>query len=99
MIHTQAALTPVPSHQTVPLFWVLTGMMLACHCEQRCHRRARGCNRGNGVSAPSIPTPALTIARISSSLGYSARQGLPRLLPFVSVTTVSPRRFPGPLQP
>ena len=91
MIHTHLLLTPVPSPQTVPLFWVLAGMMRGCHCDQRCRRRTRGCNRGNGVSAPSIPpypAPGFITVRILPSPRLFCAPGprlCSRLLPFASV--------------
>src|ERR1700753_1427396 len=103
MIHTHLLLTPVPSPQTVPLFWVLAGMMRGCHCDQRCRRRTRGCNRGNGVSTPSIPpypAPGFITVRIFPSLGYSVHRGprlCSRLLPSRSGAAVIVRKLPRSL--
>ena len=89
MIHTHLLLTPVPSPQTVPLFWVLAGMMRGCHCDQRCRHCTRGCNRGNGVSTPSIPpypAPSFITVCILPSPRLFCAQGPPPLLLFASVT-------------
>ena len=85
---TRNILTPYsPLHPPSPWTAILgiDGLMWGCGCARRCHPRV-------GVATVRIvpwehqshPSP-LVLPRVLSSLGYSPHQGLPTLLPSISV--------------